>query len=115
MASGKKNYFRHYLYIIGEELDVYCSSYSGSFKVGISSNPTKRMKDLQCANPRKLEFIFVAGFENRFICEVMECGMHSKMNTHKIRNEWFIYNKYTEKWINKLISSSLEDLKERFQ
>jgi hypothetical protein len=37
MASGTRNYFRHYLYIIRDGADGYAGSYSGSIKVGITN------------------------------------------------------------------------------
>lgn len=107
MASGKKNYFRHYLYIISEEIDSYCNSYSGFIKIGITANPRERIKALQCSNPRGLKFQAVYGFNYKFQAVVFEAGLHSLLRHHAAKNEWFYWNAHTEKWVNKIKEANL--------
>jgi len=66
----------NYLYVIEEE--------GGNFKVGISNNPERRLRLLQCGNPRKLELISV--FDNE---PGLEKLIHITLDHRKLNGEWF--------------------------
>lgn len=54
----------------------------GMHKIGKSANPEERLKDLQCANPKRLVLAAVVDgdFEKRF---------HDHFHSIRVRGEWF--------------------------
>ena len=112
MALTQKKYFRHYLYVIGQDTHSYCGSYSGFIKIGISCNPKARLKALQTSNPRELYFLHIYDLDHKFQAVIFEAGLHKLLSHHLCKNEWFYWNKYTEKWIEKLKDSNFNTVHE---
>ena len=104
----------HYVYVIGEECDVTFDIFSGYMKVGITNNPHSRMKHLQCSNPRRLSFLCILAFDTKFHAEVVEKGLHSLMENNQTINEWFVFNKYTHKWLERIRNMGVKNVTERF-
>lgn len=91
----------HYLYFIGHNIESEFGKYSGYVKVGISNNPRARLKDLDNAGPVKLKLILVLKLTSKVQAELLEAGVHSKLNSYREKGEWFRYSQHTLKWINK--------------
>jgi len=73
----------------GEHLYVIQSHTTGAFKVGRSSNPERRLHDLQVGSPFKLRLILVVegmGWREKRVHEALQ-GYHSQ-GTYE--GEWFI-------------------------
>jgi len=72
-----------FVYIAKEEL-------SGTYKVGISIDPIKRVKDLNVGNPEKLILVhYYLATEKGYLSEVLA---HKKLRLNHIRGEWFDSN-----------------------
>lgn len=72
-------------------LYIIQSSNNGCFKVGRSSNPKKRLQQLQTGNPYKLKIILVLEDMGR-----IEKSVHSFITLNarkKCKGEWFEYEK----------------------
>jgi hypothetical protein len=57
---------------------------AGPIKIGASSRPLNRLRDLQVANPAPLKLlahIHTAPSEER--------RLHAELNAHRVRGEWF--------------------------
>lgn len=68
-----------YLYLIKlNGFDIY--------KIGVSSNPKRRIKDLKSANPFDIEIIFLAYFEDVYQLESLVLDLFT---INKIKGEWF--------------------------
>ena len=65
----------------------FISNGSDLVKIGYSSNPLRRLKDLQTASPNQLELLAVLPGD-----KTTEIEYHSKFATFKIRGEWFKMN-----------------------
>ena len=70
-----------FLYVIGVAGNPF-------FKVGRSSDPVKRMANLQCAIPidLKLEAVFCVASSG---AEKLERSAHRALASHNVRGEWF--------------------------
>ena len=85
----------YYVYFIGPVSDspVYKSKYLKynyyPFKVGVSSNPTIRLKQLQTACFVELEIIFIEGPFNRVDAFQKENELHKALVNLKSIGEWF--------------------------
>lgn len=77
------------VYII---IDGNSFSSSDHFKIGNTSYPLKRIKQLQTGNPKKLYFYEIYVFPNKKVAEYFESYLHSYFtgdddNSH---GEWFL-------------------------
>lgn len=77
----------------GEHLYVIQSDVTGNIKVGRSSEPRRRLKQLQTGSPHRLRLLIVAvdaGFRER--------EMHKRMKEKRARadGEWFTVGALTE-------------------
>jgi len=62
---------------------VACTARS-QVKIGLSSNPERRMRTLSTANADSLELLhYVVGSHS------LETALHDKFKQHRIRNEWY--------------------------
>ena len=79
---GKKQSRICYVYLI------HCVG-SSFYKIGISIQPCKRLKDLQAANPFDLQLLDVT--EHKSVNEALkiESGLHMMFADKCVRNEWF--------------------------
>lgn len=66
-----------YIYIIGHDT---------AFKIGFSSDPEYRLKQLQTANPHVLCLLWSM---ERQDAVKLEKHLHVKFNKHKMTGEWF--------------------------
>jgi len=70
----------HYCYVIE----------AGSFvKIGYSNNMDKRKETLQTASPHEIMVICLFPYKEKSAAMEMEAHLHSKLNKHRIRGEWF--------------------------
>jgi hypothetical protein len=68
-----------YLYILKlKGFDIY--------KIGVSSNPRRRINDIDSANPFGVELISINHFKN--VYEMEEC-VHDNLRDCELRKEWF--------------------------
>ena len=70
---------KKYIYLISDSNTYY-------YKIGISNNPEKRLKQLSTGNQSKLKII------HKILCEnysAVEKALHNKYNFNKINLEWF--------------------------
>lgn len=72
-----------YIYIVMQK------GFEGVFKIGVSSNPKRRVWDLDSANPFGVELIYKAYFKNVYNLE--EC-IHDSFKENLLRKEWFKLN-----------------------
>lgn len=70
---------KNYVYLI-------YSQANNSYKIGISKNPIKRLKELQTGNSDKLEILSI--FESLF-ANKLEKTLHRQFNHLHDRGEWF--------------------------
>jgi len=62
------------------------SQESGSYKIGISNKPLRRLKEIQTANPE--EVIIIETFPSNYPTQV-ETALHNMYAPNKKRGEWF--------------------------
>lgn len=83
------------LYIIGAEKDLY--------KIGISDNPERRLKQLQTGNGHKLKLIDKFKIENE---RVIEKRLHNMLWQYKSvlgKNEWFVLSQDAIDWLKEYL------------
>ena len=85
---------------------VYFIKCNNAIKVGISESPKKRIKNLQTANPNKLEMI---GYVYGDILKEQE--IHMDLQKYRLNGEWFKCCVEVEKYINKIIKRKTEQIK----
>lgn len=61
----------------------------GPVKVGYSSNPSTRVENLQCGNPRKIRLYKQFGTPQRDIAKFIEGGFHHMFADKRLAGEWF--------------------------
>jgi len=84
--------------------NLYCISCKTHFKVGITSDPGKRLCALQTGNPHKLRFIRVSMIHATnpdYIPRQTEKAIHDKLYEFQANGEWFIQNKDSLSVLNK--------------
>lgn len=59
------------------------------FKIGISSDPNRRLIDMQTASPYLLSIIYIAEFEDRERAQTMEHLFHNWFKNKQMYGEWF--------------------------
>lgn len=59
----------------------------GRVKIGISSNPTERIKQLNVGNPNELELVYVKRADKPR--HQSETELHTEFDNFRIRGEWF--------------------------
>jgi predicted GIY-YIG superfamily endonuclease len=59
---------------------------NGEYKIGVSKNPNKRLKQLNCGNPFNSEIIHQ--FETE-IPHKVETALHNFYSMNKINREWY--------------------------
>ena len=69
-----------YIYIIQQKKDA------GVYKIGVSANPKRRLKDIDSHNPYGVRLIFLKPFKNVYNME--EC-IHDSFSQNLMRKEWF--------------------------
>lgn len=68
-----------YVYLI-EDIE------SGKKKIGVSSNPEKRLKQLQAASSNKLDLVFYVKAESAYR---LESDLHKRFTESRLHGEWF--------------------------
>lgn len=83
---------------------IYIIRCGDAVKVGFSSDPFTRIKELQTGNPQRLEVIAVFPGSRK-----LEKGIHARLNQYRISGEWF---RWTPEVVNALesVKVSLGDL-----
>lgn len=61
----------------------------GPVKIGISSNPGKRLASLQTANPKELVLLCTFGTPTRAFAKELEGAFHYVMRSKRLAGEWF--------------------------
>lgn len=86
---------KNYIYMIGNNL--------GAVKVGVSNNPSRRVKQLQTANQDKLSLLFQEEFE---------CSRHHVLQVEKLVHKDLarICNKKSGEWFS-IIPEQIEQVK----
>lgn len=74
----RKQYTKNWVYVIKNEI--------GDFKIGITNDVNKRLKQLQCGNSGKLEIVF-KWFT--FDAEGIEKNSHARFSKYRLNGEWF--------------------------
>jgi hypothetical protein len=65
---------------------------NGSFvKIGSSTNPNNRFKNIQSANVDKLKLIYTT--------KISESELHEKFEEFRVKGEWFTYSKEIQEFI----------------
>lgn len=84
-----------YLYLIAET--AVSNADTAFIKIGVSDKPLERLKQLQTANPRKLELIGLRPIisQNR---EEYERSVHEELKSSRSTGEWFVSNPEVKNW-----------------
>jgi len=69
-----------YIYIIGSENPPY--------KIGISKNPERRLKNLQTGHPHKLKIIELRKTDSKKT-KLLESVIHKHLDRYRLNGEWF--------------------------
>lgn len=69
-----------YVYVVKE-------SVSGRYKIGISKDPTRRVKELNVGNPEPL--VLIHAYQARDAHYKSESLAHSLFSSHRLEREWF--------------------------
>lgn len=85
------------LYIIGTDNNLY--------KIGISKDPNKRLKQLQTGNGNKLRIIQVFNVNNERQLEQRLHGMLWQSKSVLSKNEWFFLTEDALSWLISYINS----------
>lgn len=81
--SNSKSRPDGYVYIVKlNGFDIY--------KIGVSANPERRIKDIDSSNPFGIEIICLLYFKNAY--EMEEC-IHDSFRDKALRKEWFKFDK----------------------
>ena len=67
----------------------FIQSKEGAIKIGVSSEPNKRLKALQTGHHEKLEIMSTMGFEDRIDAYELEYKLHCIFSHLNITGEWF--------------------------
>ena len=62
------------------------SSYTGYYKIGVSKNPAKRVKQLQTGTSENIEIIH--SFTSEYPYK-LECALHNHFTMYKVNREWY--------------------------
>lgn len=81
----------HYIYI-ARQVE------SGNFKIGISKDPARRVKQLSTSSPEKVELIFAYKANEPF--RVSETIAHKMFSSTRLNGEWFSPETDVKKLIN---------------
>lgn len=76
----------HYVYVLCR---VDGNTRTGPVKVGMASDPDKRLRNLQTASPFKIEQVFCFGCPNKDIARELERSFHEVQSEHRLHGEWF--------------------------
>lgn len=80
---------------------VYCIQVGNFYKIGATTNITKRIKCYECHNPE---------FKILGICTTMrsfdlESFLHKKYKNKRFKNEWFILNNREKEYVRYLLNN----------
>jgi len=59
------------------------------YKIGVSENVTKRLRQLQTGNPERLKVIHIQGFPDISIARIIEKHLHRMLKDYRLNGEWF--------------------------
>lgn len=77
-----------YIYVISERPDRRLGGRL-AVKVGVARNPQRRCKELQTANPRKLDVTLVIGPMSEKMAFRLEAKIHRYLHRYRLNGEWF--------------------------
>ncbi len=83
---------------------VYIMKSNEYYKIGVSSNPQKRLKELQTGNPVEIEI--VNSWKVRFAME-LEKKLHDLFDRERVRLEWFKLDNEDLENIKKYIEANI--------
>lgn len=69
-----------YIYIIGSNNPPY--------KIGISKNPKKRLRNIQTGHPHKLEILELRETDSKRT-KLLESVIHKHLDRYRMKGEWF--------------------------
>jgi hypothetical protein len=85
-------------------VNLYVISDGEYLKVGISSTPRKRLKQMQTSNARELKLVKEYPIGNRKTTEAWELYVHKRLAEYHVRGEWFKAPlQRTKKFLNALL------------
>jgi predicted GIY-YIG superfamily endonuclease len=71
-----------YVYFVSQQRD-------GRVKIGVSSDPDRRVKEMQTGNAKPLTVIARFPFPNRASAMAIERELHEKYSRFRVSGEWF--------------------------
>ena len=90
-------------------VSLYLISDGEYLKIGISSTPRKRLKQIQTSNARELRIVKAWEVGNRKTTESWETYIHARMAAYHVRGEWFNAPlDRTRKFLHKLLVNRKE-------
>lgn len=99
MKLNDKNSFEYVFENYGNNIEInkiytyVMSDNSGLYKIGRSSDPKDRLKQLSIGNPSLFLCFYIEGNHEK--------ELHDKFSNKHVKGEWYHLNKSDLKWINK--------------
>lgn len=70
---------------------VYCISSGDAIKIGIATDPLKRLRELQTANAKPLHLVWTVQ-TGCVLAREAEKRLHHWLRRHRLQGEWFSYD-----------------------
>lgn len=81
---------------------VYVMQWQDKIKIGISRDPSKRLRQLQLANPGEVRLLHTKVFSTRPSAIKIERSLHKRFADHRLLGEWFgISSERAIKWLER--------------
>ena len=62
------------------------------YKIGITNNPERRLKQCQTGNPKQLSYVCIVERPNKASAIFLEKSIHAGLKQHRLQGEWFKLN-----------------------
>ena len=78
--------------IVDGKYYVYLMTNGIEYKIGITNNPERRLKQCQTGNPKQLSYVCVVERPNKASAIFLEKSIHHGLKQHRLQGEWFKLN-----------------------
>ena len=75
-----------------ERYYVYLMTNGVEYKIGITNNPERRLKQCQTGNPKQLSYVCIVERPNKASAIFLEKSIHHGLKQHRLQGEWFKLN-----------------------
>lgn len=91
-----------------KQVYLFKSDYTGYYKIGVSKNPAKRIKQLQTGSSEDIKLIYSFFSENPY---KLEMALHNYYSMFKVNREWYNLSLENEWEFPKLCETTEANLK----